>query len=71
MSKNIDLNTASEQELSGIQGFGPDNAKKIIDYRRQHGQFKSWEDLKNVPGMYVGMLDTLKRHGCTVGGKAA
>ena len=71
MSKNIDLNTASEQELSGIQGFGHDNAKKIIDYREQHGQFKSWEDVKNVPGVSGGMLDTLKRQGCTVGGKAA
>ena len=72
MSNNLDLNTATEQELSGIQGIGRDNAKKIVEYRNQHGPFRSWEDLKNVPGMSGGVvMDTLKRHGCTVAGKAA
>ena len=71
MSKNLDLNTATEQELSGIQGIGRDNAKKIVEYRNQHGPFNSWEDVKKLPGMAGGMLDTLKRYGCTVGGKAA
>ena len=71
MSKNLDLNTATEQELSGVLAFGHDNAKKIIDYRQQHGQFKSWEDVKKVPGLPVGMVSTLKRQGWTVGGKAA
>ena len=72
MSKNLDLNTATEQELSGIQGIGRDNAKKIVEYRNQHGSFSSWEDLKHVPGMSSGAVkDTLKRHGCTVAGKAA
>ena len=71
MSKNLDLNTATEQELSGIQGIGKDYAKKIVDYRNHQGQFKSWEDLNNVPGLPGNMLDTLKHNGCTVGGKAA
>jgi competence protein ComEA len=71
MSKNIDLNIATEQELSGIQGFGHDNAKKIIDYRKLHGPFKNWEDLKHIPGLLGNMVDTLKRHGCKVAGKAA
>ena len=71
VSKNLDLNTATEQELAGIQGLGRDNAKKIVDYRNQNGTFKSWEDLKRVPGMPTTMLDVLKRQGLTVGGKAA
>ena len=71
MSKNLDLNNATEQELSVIQGIGKDNAKKLVEYRNLHGPFNSWEDLKHLPGMPGGMLDTLKRHGCTVGGKAA
>ena len=71
MTKNLDLNTATEQELSGIPGFGRDNAKKIVEYRNQHGPFKSWEDLNHVPGMLRSVLETLKHHGCTVGGKAA
>jgi len=71
VSKNLDLNTATEQELTGIQGMNKDHAKKIIEYRNQNGQFKTWEDLKRIPGIPGNMMDTLKRHGCTVGGKAA
>jgi competence protein ComEA len=69
--KNIDLNTATQQELERIQGLGKDHAKKIMDFRSQNGPFKGWEDLKRVPGISGEMLETLKRQGCTVGGKAA
>jgi len=68
---NMDLNTATEQELTVIQGIGRDNAKKIVQHRTQNGSFKGWEDLKRVPGLPPHMLDTLKRCGYTVGGKAA
>jgi competence protein ComEA len=71
MSKNLDLNTATEQELTTVPGINKDNAKKIVEYRKQNGSFKSWEDLKQIPGLPGTMLDTLKHHGCTVGGKAA
>jgi len=67
--KNLDLNIATEHELTVI--FGKDHAKKIVDYRNHNGPFKSWEDLKRIPGMLGTMLDTLKTLGCTVGGKAA
>ena len=68
MSKNMDLNTATEQDLTVI---GKDNAKKIVQHRLQNGSFKSWEDLKRVPGLAPHMLDTLRRSGFTVGGRAA
>ena len=71
MSKNLDLNTATEQELSAIQGIGKDNAKKIVEYRNENGPFESWEELKHLPVMSASVVDTLKHHGCTVGGKAA
>jgi len=67
--KNLDLNAATEQELTVI--FGSDYAKKVVDDRNQNGPFKSWEDLKRIPGIVEPMLDTLKRLGCTVGRKAA
>ena len=71
MSKNLDLNTATEQELAGIQGIGRDYAKKIVDHRNQNGGFKSWEELKRIPGLPSTMMDSLKRQGFTVAGKAA
>ena len=67
--KNLDLNAATEQELTFI--FGKDHAKNIVEYRNQNGSFKRWEDLKRIPGIVEPMLDTLKRLGCIVGGKAA
>jgi len=67
--KDLDLNTATEQQLSVI--FGKDHAKRIVDYRSQNGPFKSWEDLKRIPGIVGPMLDTLKCLGCTLGAKAA
>ena len=67
--KDLDLNTATEQQLGVI--FGKDHAKRIVDYRSQNGPSKSWEDLKRIPGIVGPMLDTLKCLGCTLGAKAA
>ena len=69
MFKNLDLNTATDQQLTVI--FGEDLAKKIVDYRNRNGAFRSWDDLKRIPGILGTTLDTLKRFGCTLGGKAA
>ena len=71
MSKNMDLNDATEQELTVIQGIGKDLAKKIVQHRLQIGSFKTWEDLKRIPGMPPHMMDTLKRCGFSVGKPAA
>ena len=71
MSKNMDLNTATEQDLTVIQGIGKDNAKKIVQHRLQNGCFKTWDDLKRVPGLPPHLSDTLKRCGFTVGGPTA
>jgi len=71
MSTNIDLNTATETELTAVQGISREHARKIVEHRTQNGSFKAWDDLKRVPGIAAYMLDSLKRHGFTVGGKAA
>jgi competence protein ComEA len=72
MSKNtIDLNTADQTALEQIPGVGPELAAKIILHRKQNGPFRSWEDLKKIPGMHSAIIDTLKQHGITVGRKVA
>ena len=71
MSTNMDLNTATEQQLTVIQGIGKDNAKKIVQHRLQVGTFKTWDDLKRIPGLPPHMSDTLKRCGFTLPGQAA
>ncbi|MFQ3576727.1 MAG: Tex family protein [Cytophagales bacterium] len=45
----VELNTASKQLLTYVSGLGPVLAQNIIDFRNQHGAFKSRNDLKKVP----------------------
>ena len=71
MSRNMDLNTATENELTTVQGITKEHARKIVEHRTQNGSFKGWQDVKRVPGLAAYMLESLKRHGFTVGGKAA
>lgn len=46
----VNINTANKEELQKLDGIGDKKADKIIEYRQQHGQFKSADDLKNVNG---------------------
>ena len=44
----ININSASLEELTRIPSVGIKTAQKIVDYRNQVGVFKSLEDLKAV-----------------------
>lgn len=56
----INLNTADKDKLQSISGIGPSTAEKIIDYRKNQGQFKTIEDLKNVSGIGDKTFDKIK-----------
>ncbi len=48
----VDINTADAQTLAGtIQGVGMSRAQAIVDYRTEHGPFKSVDDLTAVKGI--------------------
>lgn len=46
----INLNTATKEQLCQITGIGDKKADLILQYREQHGQFKSVDELKQVSG---------------------
>jgi competence protein ComEA len=50
----VDINTADAATISAeLQGVGMSKAQAIVEYRRSHGPFKSYEDLTLVKGIGV------------------
>jgi competence protein ComEA len=47
----ISLSQASEAQLETLDGIGPALAGRIIQYRQQHGGFRSLDELKEVSGI--------------------
>lgn len=56
----IDLNKASAKELMKVKGMNKSKAVSIVAYRKQHGDFKSIDDLKEVKGFKRMNEKTLK-----------
>ncbi|RIM87288.1 helix-hairpin-helix domain-containing protein, partial [Staphylococcus shinii] len=57
--EKINLNSASETQLQSVDGIGPTKAKAIIEYREQHGNFASVEQLKEVKGIGTKTLERI------------
>ena len=47
----VELNTASAPLLTRVSGIGASLAKRIVEWRNEHGAFKSRADLKKVTGL--------------------
>jgi competence protein ComEA len=55
----VNLNTASVEDLDALPKVGPVLAQRIVDWRKEHGPFKSVEELDAVDGVGPKMLETL------------
>jgi competence protein ComEA len=47
----VHLNTATVEDLEELPGIGPALAQRVVDYRTQHGQFHSVDELRQVSGL--------------------
>lgn len=56
----INLNTATQAELELLPGIGPAMAKRIMEYRASHGNFKTIDQLDNVKGIGPRTLTKLR-----------
>ena len=55
----INLNTASQQELILVPGIGNSRARKILDYRRKQGRFTMVSDLAKLGGFNPKLVEQL------------
>lgn len=56
----LDLNTATAEELDALPGIGPVLAARIVEHRRQHGAFRSVQELLSVQGIGPRLLARLQ-----------
>jgi comEA protein len=56
----VNINTAKENDLKKLPRIGPAIAKRILEYRKVHGPFKSNDDLQKVKGIGKNTFEKLK-----------
>ncbi len=54
------LSTATAEQLDELPGVGPVTAQEILDYRAEHGAFRSVDDLDAVPGIGPARIEQLR-----------
>ncbi len=58
----VNINTASVSELEELPGIGEVIAQRIVDYRTQHGPFKTVRDLLKVEGIGEKKFESIEDH---------
>lgn len=56
----VSLSSATLEQLDSLDGVGPGLAQKILDYRTEHGGFRSIDELGEVPGIGEKRLESLR-----------
>lgn len=54
------LSSATAEELEELPGVGPVTAQRIVDFRAEHGPFRSVDDLDAVPGIGPTRVEQLR-----------
>jgi competence protein ComEA len=56
----LSLNSATAAELEQLPGVGPVLAQRIVQWRGDHGPFRSVDDLNEVSGVGDSLMDQLR-----------
>ena len=58
----VDINRATEKELTALKGVGPALAKNVVEYRQKNGRFRNIEDLLQVKGIGDKKLEGFRKN---------
>ena len=61
----VDVNRATESELTALRGIGPALARRIVEYRERNGPFRSLEELVQVRGIGPAKLEGFREQATT------
>ena len=56
----VNINTATLEELQTLKGIGKKKAEAILQYRKEHGPFRTKEDLLEVKGIGKKALEAIE-----------
>ena len=60
LTKSININVASFEELQILPRIGPATAQKIIAFREQHGPFSTIEEIQHVKNIGPRTFENIK-----------
>lgn len=59
-NEKVSINKANKEDLMTLEGIGETRALAIINYRKEHGNFKSISELQNVKGIGKSIFEKIK-----------